>query len=75
MRQKLHEVREKKKERPLVISKEFLLKAERSARREVAIESGTYRRTGAGVHGGNNNARNRRDRREARQEIRRANEN
>lgn len=74
-KQRVHEVREKKKDSmSFTIGKDFLLNAERRARREAAIASGNYRCSGAGVHGGNNKARNRRDRRDARLAIRRGND-
>lgn len=67
-----HEVREKKKDEMTIrIGKDFLLKAERRARREAAIASGNHRCSGTGVHGGSDKARNRKDRRNARLSIRR----
>jgi hypothetical protein len=70
---RVHEVREKKKDDMIIrIGKDFLLNAERRARRQAAIESGNYRCSGTGVHGGNDKARNRRDRRDSRLSIRRA---
>ena len=67
-----HEVRMKKQDSmSFTIGRDFLLNAERRARREAAIAAGTNRTSGTGVHGGNNKQRNRRDRRDSRLEIRR----
>ncbi len=73
-RQKVHEVKEKKKdEMKIFIGKDFLLKAERRARREAAIEAGTYKSSGCGVHGGSKRDGNRRKRQANRLAIRRSN--
>ncbi|MBX9686709.1 MAG: hypothetical protein K2X27_08405 [Candidatus Obscuribacterales bacterium] len=67
-----HTVTPKKADNNVIrISKEFLLKSERAARREVAIETGTYRQSGSGTHGGTNRQNNRRDRKQAKQACRR----
>ncbi|HEY9870730.1 MAG TPA: hypothetical protein V6D08_16305 [Candidatus Obscuribacterales bacterium] len=50
------------------ITLEDQLKAERAARRQAQIESGTFVR--GGVHGGGKRERNRRDRRDGRQQVR-----
>jgi len=67
-----HQVQAKKKERmTITISKDTLLQAERRARREAAIEAGTYRQSGNGVHGGTDKQRNRRDRHDIRKQMKR----
>lgn len=62
-KKRTHQVHEKKTEKmSITISKETLMLADRAARRQIAIENGSYRQSGTGVHGGNNKQRNRRDR-------------
>ncbi|MBY0359719.1 MAG: hypothetical protein K2W82_17080 [Candidatus Obscuribacterales bacterium] len=50
---------------------EDVVKGNRRDRREEAIENGTLRAGGTGVHGGGKRANNRRDRKESRQALRR----
>ncbi|GEM_PF-2762608 len=51
------------------ISSDELRRMDRAARRQADLESGTFFR--GGVHGGDKRERNRRDRRESRQAVRR----
>ena len=63
-----HQVAQKSKKNPLfcgTITREDQLKMDRAARRRDRIESGVLSPVGTGVHGGDKQQRNRRDRRQA----------
>lgn len=68
---RVHTVTAKKgKDMSITIGKDFLLNAERRARREAAIATGTYMKSGAGRHGGTDRQLNRRERQGWRQKLR-----
>ena len=70
MKGKSHEVRPKrdKSKMTITISSQELMKMDRAARREAQLEQGTFVR--GGIHGGDKQQRNKRDRRSARQQAR-----
>lgn len=71
-KQRTHEVKARKDKNKLSIkiSKETMIRADRAARRQAQIDAGLLRPCGTGVHGGSDRERNRRDRRDWRQKLR-----
>lgn len=72
-KKRMHQVNAGKAKNPNhvgTITQGDILKMDRAARRQAAIESGHNRTSGCGVHGGNNKQRNKRDRRNGKLEIR-----
>jgi hypothetical protein len=70
---RMHEVKAKTKNPNCIgtISAEDLRKMDNRARREIRIASGINTASGSGVHGGNKQQLNRRDRRAGKDQLRR----